>query len=69
MVDYPKFIRMLGAIGFADQISLHVEYRIEAPTEARHIDRTMQAIETDFGCLSSQFKAAFGRLPAASPAG
>ena len=41
-------------------ISPHVEYGIEAPTEAQRIDRTMQAIETDFRYLRSQFKAEFG---------
>lgn len=41
-------------------ISLHADYGVEAPTEARRIDRTMQAIETDFRYLRSQFEAAFG---------
>ena len=59
MVDYPNFIRMLAASGSAGPISLHVEYGIEGPTEARRIDRTMQAIESDFPHLRSQFEAAF----------
>ena len=60
IVDYPKFFRTLAASGFAGPISQHVEYGIAAPTEARRIDRTMQAIETDFRYLRSQFEAAFG---------
>ena len=34
MVDYPKFLATLAAVGSGGPISLHVEYRIEAPTEA-----------------------------------
>ncbi len=60
MVDYPKFFRALAASGFSGPISLHVEYKIEAPTEARRIEREMLAIETDLGYLKSQFEAAFG---------
>lgn len=60
MVDYPRFFRALAASGFAGPISLHVEYRIEAPTEAQRIDREMLAIETDFKYLKAQYDAAFG---------
>ena len=60
MVDYPRFFRALAASGFAGPISLHVEYRIEAPTEAQRIDREMLAIETDFKYLKAQVDAAFG---------
>ncbi len=60
MVDYPKFFQALAASGFSGPISLHVEYRIEAPTEAQRIDKELQAIETDFKYLKSQFDAAFG---------
>ena len=60
MVDCPKFFRMLAASGSAGPISLHFEYGIEAPAEALRTDRTMQAIETDFRSLRSQFEAAFG---------
>lgn len=59
MVDYPKFFRMLAAGGFSGPISLHVEYRIEAPTEARRIEREMAAIERDFQYLKSQYDAVF----------
>lgn len=59
MVDYPKFFRMFAARGFAGPISLHVEYGVEAPAEAQRIDRTIQAIKTDFRHLRSQFDAAF----------
>ena len=59
MVDYPRFFKALAASGFAGPISLHVEYRIEAPTEARRIEKEMLAIETDFKYLQSQYVAAF----------
>ena len=59
MVDYPRFFRALAASGFSGPISLHVEYRIEAPTEAQRIDKEMQAIERDFAYLKSQYEAAF----------
>lgn len=59
MVDYPRFFRTLAASGFTGPISLHVEHRIEAATEAQRIDREMQAIERDFKYLRSQFEAAF----------
>ena len=60
MVDYPGFFRVLAASGFAGPISLHVEYPIEAPTEAQRIEREMLAIETDFRYLKSQYDDAFG---------
>lgn len=60
MVDYPRFFEVLAGSGFSGPISLHVEYRIEAPTESRRIEKEMLAIETDFGYLKSQYDAAFG---------
>lgn len=60
MVDYPKFFRLLAASGFAGPVSLHVEYPIEAPTEAQRIAKEMQAIETDFRYLQAQYEKAFG---------
>ena len=38
MVNYPKFFKMLEASGFSGPISLHVEYKIEAPTESQRIE-------------------------------
>ena len=60
MVDYPRFFKALAASGFAGPISLHVEYRIEAATEAQRIEKEMLAIETDFKYLKSQHDAVFG---------
>ena len=60
MVDYPRFFGTLAASGFSGPISLHVEYRIDAPTEAQRIERELQAIETDFKYLKSQFETAYG---------
>ena len=60
MVDYPRFFELLAASGFSGPISLHVEYRIDAPTEAQRIDREMQAIERDFGRLRGFFQQAYG---------
>lgn len=60
MVDYPRFFKALAASGFAGPISLHVEYRIEAATEAKRIEKEMLAIETDFKYLKSQHDAVFG---------
>ena len=60
MVDYPRFFKALAASGFAGPVSLHVEYRIEAATEAKRIEKEMLAIETDFKYLKSQHDAAFG---------
>ncbi len=59
MVNYPKFFRMLAESGFSGPISLHVEYRIEAPTEARRIEKEMLAIETDFKYLKAQYESSF----------
>ncbi len=60
MVDYPKFFQMLAATGFSGPISLHVEYPVEAPTQAQKIEREMLAIERDFKQLQSFYDAAFG---------
>lgn len=60
MVDYPRFFRALAATGFAGPISLHVEYKIEAPTEAQRREREMAAIERDFKYLKSQYQAVYG---------
>lgn len=61
MVDYPRFFELLAASGFSGPISLHVEYPIDAPTEAQRIDREMQAIERDFARLRGFFEGAYGR--------
>lgn len=60
MVDYPKFFRLLADSGFAGPISLHVEYPIEAPTEAQRIEQEMLAIETDFQYLRRQYESVYG---------
>ena len=60
MVNYPKFFQMLRASGFSGPISLHVEYKIEGPSPAAVHDKTLQAVERDYGYLKSQYKAAFG---------
>ena len=60
MVDYPRFFAALAASGFTGPISLHVEYRIEAPTESQRIDMEMLAIESDFSYLKARYDAAFG---------
>lgn len=60
MVDYPKFFRLLADSRFAGPISLHVEYPIEAPTEAQRIEKEMLAIETDFQYLRRQYESVYG---------
>lgn len=60
MVDYPRFFQALAATDFAGPISLHVEYKIEAPTEAQRREREMAAIERDFKYLKSQYQAVYG---------
>ena len=60
MVNYPKFFELLAASGFSGPISLHVEYKIEAPTEAARLEKEMQAIEADFAYLKSVCDAAYG---------
>jgi len=60
MVDYPKFFKLLAASGFSGPISLHVEYKIEASTEAQRIEKEMHAIESDFAYLKSVYDSAFG---------
>lgn len=60
MVDYPRFFQVLAATDFAGPISLHVEYKIEAPTEAQRREREMAAIERDFKYLKSQYQAVYG---------
>ena len=60
MVDYPKFFSLLAKSGFSGPISLHVEYEIEAPTEAAKHEKTAEAIERDFKYLRTQFHKAFG---------
>ena len=62
MVDYPKFFELLAASGFSGPISLHVEYKIEAPTEAQRIEKEMLAIESDFKYLKSVYEKAFGAV-------
>lgn len=60
MVDYPKFFQMLAASNFSGPISLHVEYEIDAPTAAAKHEKTLQAVERDFGYLKTEFSRAFG---------
>ena len=59
MVDYPKFFQTLAASGFSGPISLHVEYPIEAATQAQRIEKEMLAIERDFQRLTSLCDAAY----------
>ncbi len=61
MVDYPRFFKLLAASGFSGPISLHVEYKIEAPTESQRLERELQAIERDYKYLRTQFETAFGK--------
>ena len=61
MVDYPRFFELLAASGFSGPVSLHVEYKIEAPTESQRIEREMQAIERDFARLREFCGQAYGR--------
>ena len=51
MVDYPAFFKMLAASGFSGPISLHVEYKIEAPTESARREKVLAAIERDYNYL------------------
>ncbi len=60
MVDYPRFFQLLAESGFSGPISLHVEYKIEAPTESQRIEREMRAIERDFARLRQFCEGAFG---------
>jgi sugar phosphate isomerase/epimerase len=60
MVDFPKFFQLLAASGFAGPISLHVEYEIEAATEAARREKELAAIEKDFKYLKQQTEKAFG---------
>lgn len=59
MVNFPKFFKMLAASGFAGPISLHMEYEIEAPTEAARREKEMAAIERDFKYLKQEVGKAF----------
>ena len=60
MVDYPKFFAKLKAIGYTGPISLHVEYKIEGPTEAAKRENELAAIERDYGYLKKVYGEAFG---------
>ena len=60
MVDYPRFFELLAGSGFSGPISLHVEYEIEAPTEAAKHAKEAAAIERDFAYLRTQVERAFG---------
>ena len=60
MVDYQRFFQLLAGTGFDGPISLHVEYRIEAPTEAQRLEKEMLAIEADFAYLKSRYQAVYG---------
>jgi sugar phosphate isomerase/epimerase len=60
MVDYPKFFQMLAKSGFTGPISLHVEYEIEAPSEAAKREKELAAIERDYAYLEQEYAKAFG---------
>jgi sugar phosphate isomerase/epimerase len=60
MVDFPRFFKLLAASGFHGPISLHLEYKIDGPTESAREERTLAAIERDLGYLKLQVSAAFG---------
>jgi len=60
MVDYPKFFKMLAASNFTGPISLHVEYEIDAPSEAARHEKTLEAVERDYAYLKSEYSKAFG---------
>lgn len=60
MVDYPAFFRKLAASGFRGPVSLHVEYEIEAGSEAARREKTLAAIDRDLGTLKKLFSEAFG---------
>jgi sugar phosphate isomerase/epimerase len=59
MVDYPKFFSMLAKTGFTGPISLHVEYEVEAPSEAAKHEKELAAIERDYAYLKQEFEKAF----------
>jgi L-ribulose-5-phosphate 3-epimerase len=59
MVDYPKFFAILARSGFHGPISLHVEYEIEAPSEAAKREKELAAVERDFAYLRAEFSKAF----------
>ena len=48
MVNFPEFFKMLAATGFHGPISLHMEYEIEAPTEAARREKVLAATERDY---------------------
>lgn len=60
MVDYPKFFAKLAKTGYTGPISLHVEYEIEGPSEAARREKTLAAIERDYGYLKKVYGEAFG---------
>jgi len=60
MVDYPKFFQKLAGIGYKGPISLHVEYKIEGPSEAAKREKELAAIERDFAYLKQQYEKVFG---------
>ena len=59
MVDYPKFFQMLAKSEFVGPISLHVEYEIEAPTQAAKRERELAAVERDYAYLKQEYAKAF----------
>jgi sugar phosphate isomerase/epimerase len=59
MVNYPKFFAMLAKSGFTGPITLHVEYEIEAPTEAAKREKELAATERDYAYLKQEFDKAF----------
>jgi sugar phosphate isomerase/epimerase len=61
MVNFPKFFQMLAASGFSGPISMHVEYEIEAPTEAARREKEVAAIQKDYAYLKQQVEKAFNR--------
>jgi sugar phosphate isomerase/epimerase len=61
MVNFPKFFELLAASGFAGPISLHLEYELDAPTEAARHEKELAAIEKDHAYLKQQVEKAYSR--------
>ncbi len=59
MVNFPKFFEMLAASGFSGPISMHVEYEVEAPTEAAKREKELAAIQKDYAYLKPLVEKAF----------
>jgi sugar phosphate isomerase/epimerase len=60
MVNFPKFFQMLAASGFSGPLSLHIEYEVDAPTEAARREKELAAIQKDFAYMKREMAKAFG---------